>query len=945
MVESPEASNASVPPELLERDLELEELDAALAAVVAGTGRLAVVDGAAGIGKTALLREIRARAHAGGAAVLSARGGELERTFPFGVVRQLFEPVVARASAKEREALFEGAAALAAPLFVTGPTTASDASDVESAFSMLHGLYWLTANLAERGPLMLAVDDLHWADVASLRWLAYLARRIEGIRVLVVGTVRRLETDADPALAELASDPATLSVYPAPLTLAAATEIVSRRLLATGPEVARASHEATGGNPLLLRELLNALVAAQPSDEPERLVGEVQRLAPGVVARRVRLEFAKLGPEATRLAEAVAVLGDDVELDHAAALAGLEHERAQEAAGRLVRAELLGREPLLRFFHPLLRAAAYDEIAPAVRDAAHGRAATVLAEAGAAIERVAAQLVEAPPAGRADAVDTLREAARRATSDGAPESAAAYLRRALAEPPPADERVGILLELARAEALVGAPDTVDHLHEAVALLEDRPRRAAARLELARAFFWISDEERAVAEIEAGIQEAEDPGLRRALEAEYFATALRAPGLQEDAHARLALLTVPDADDWGSRMLLSLKAYALAFRGEDLEPAVALAERGIAGGMTWENVTWPLWGGVYTLLWADRFDPALTFVDEVLAETRRRGAPFSFSGTSMVRSAIGFHLGRLDEAEADARASLEALPHRKVMFAPHSFGWLVHVLVDRGRLDEASALLAEAGADGAVPETFAMVPLLRARGVLRFAQGNPAAAATDALACGRVLEAVGVRNPAAAHWRSEAAIAQLAAGEADEARRLASIELDLARRWGAPRAIGRALRTLGLAEGGEAGIATLRESVLALEESPALLERARSMVELGGALRRSLKRIEARDRLRAGLDLAQRCAATALAERAREELVAAGAKPRSAAISGAESLTPSERRIAAMAADGMTNRQIAQSLFVTPRTVEMHLSNAFRKLEIGSRTQLAGALAR
>src|SRR5918999_1333506 len=231
-----------------------------------------------------------------------------------------------------------------------------------------------------------------------------------------------------------------------------------------------------------------------------------------------------------------------------------------------------------------------------------------------------------------------------------------------------------------------------------------------------------------------------------------------------------------------------------------------------------------------------------------------------------------------------------------------------------------------------------------RAALRLAQGSPEAAAADALACGRIYESVGIRNPAATHWRSDAALALLVAGRNEEARRLAAAELELARRWGAPRAAGHALRVAGLVEGSDAGLASLRDSVLLLEQSPALLERARSLVELGSALRRSLKRIEARDPLRAGLDLAQRCGALALAERAREELVAAGAKPRATAVSGAAALTPSERRVAGMASEGMTNRQIAQALFVTPRTVEMHLSNAFRKLRIGSRTQLPEALA-
>ena len=154
---------------------------------------------------------------------------------------------------------------------------------------------------------------------------------------------------------------------------------------------------------------------------------------------------------------------------------------------------------------------------------------------------------------------------------------------------------------------------------------------------------------------------------------------------------------------------------------------------------------------------------------------------------------------------------------------------------------------------------------------------------------------------------------------------------------------RALRTLGLAQGRERGTETLGEALAVLDGSPATLERARTLVELGAALRRALNRMEARERLREGLDIAQRCGAPALVEQAREELVAAGAKPRTTALAGLDALTPSERRVAAMAADGMSNREIAQALFVTPRTVEMHLSNAFRKLDIRSRTQLPDAL--
>ena len=174
--------------------------------------------------------------------------------------------------------------------------------------------------------------------------------------------------------------------------------------------------------------------------------------------------------------------------------------------------------------------------------------------------------------------------------------------------------------------------------------------------------------------------------------------------------------------------------------------------------------------------------------------------------------------------------------------------------------------------------------------------------------------------------------------------MARAEVELARAWGAPRTLGRSLRILGLIEGSSEGTERIREAVSLLKDSPAQLEHAYALTDLGAALRRGNQRADARDFLRAGLELAQRLGATVLADRAHEELVATGARPRRLVLGGVDSLTPSERRIAAMAAEGLSNREIAQALFVTLRPVAMHLSNAFRKLDVSSRTQLPGALA-
>jgi DNA-binding CsgD family transcriptional regulator len=931
---------------LLERESELAALDAAIESATAGTGGFVAIEGAAGMGKSRLLVETRGRASTAGLRVLSARGSELERSFPFGVVRQLFEAPLMRMAEQERAAATAGAAALAAPLF--GLPSATEVPVGDDAFAVLHGLYWLTANFADRGSLLIAIDDLHWADAASVRWVDYLARRVEGLPLLALATLRPPEDDPDAALADLLADPATLIIRPTPLSPAATAALVGERLTDVDEEALVALAETTRGNPLLLHELLSALAATGSEGGGGAFAEEVRRIAPEVVSRRVRLELAKLGPDATALARAIAVLGED-EVSSACVpeLAGLGAQRTDQAAVQLARAEIVHRDRPFRFVHPLVRSAIYDRLSVNERETAHEQAAALLIQIGAELERVAAQLLLAPRHGRAEVVEQLRAAAHRALADGAPESAVEYLGRALAEPPPEPARPVLLLELATAHARLGGPGAVEYLREALPLLSEPAARADARLMLARGLFWRSREAEAVEEIERALAEAAglEPAQRRTLEAEYYANALRTPHLHATARQTLVDVEVGDADDVGARMLLALQGYALTASGEERERAVALADRALARGIPPDEApSWSFWAAVSTLILADRFDAALGVVDETLADARRRGAVYLFSGASMVRATVLQARGTLTDAEADARASVEALPARNVMIAPLNFGLLAHVLVERGLLEEATAILREAGADGALSESFGVVPLLHARALLRLARGDARAALADALAWGRAFEAVGFRNPAGGPWRSQAALAQLALGETGEARRLAEEELTLARRWGASSGIGRALRVLALSTRGKTAVALLRESVLELEASAALLERGRSLVELGSALRRDGKQIEARDRLRVGLDLARRCGAAPLAEHAEEELIAAGARPRVSALSGAESLTPSERRIAGMAAGGASNREIAQSLFVTQRTVEMHLSNAFRKLEIKSRTQLPAALA-
>ena len=321
---------------LVERERELAALGALLGDALAGEGRSALIEGPAGVGKTRLLAEVRRRAEAAGALVLSARGSDLEREFPFGVVRQLLEGLLLDPDAAARA--FAGSGAPARAVFERLEAPGEGGSD----FAALHGLYWVVLNLSAERPLVLSVDDLHWADRPSLRYLAYLARRLEGQPVLLAATLRTGEPDTDLALVgEIAGDAATGSVRPAPLSEAAVAEVVRARLGADADDAfCAACHVTTGGNPLLLRQLLTALEAEDV--RPDAAHADVVRaIGSRAIASAVVLRLARLPEDAAAVARAVAVLGDGADLRRVAALA----ETGDDAHGDGRRGALARRDP------------------------------------------------------------------------------------------------------------------------------------------------------------------------------------------------------------------------------------------------------------------------------------------------------------------------------------------------------------------------------------------------------------------------------------------------------------------------------------------------------------------------------------------------------------------------------------------------------------------------
>ncbi len=933
------AGAAATDADLVEREREVDALGRVLDDALAGDGRAVLIEGPAGIGKSRLLQLARRRAEAAGALVLAARSSELEREYPYGVVRQLLEARLADPAARERA--LAGAAATARAVFDPAPGDDRDAS-----FATLHGLYWLLLNLAGERPLVIAVDDLHWCDRPSLRFLAYLTRRLEGLPILLAVTARSTEPGTDPALVgEIASDLATSPVRPGPLTGVAVGDLVRESL---GPEAdasfTAAVHAATGGNPLLIRQLLRALETEGVRPDAAS-AGIVREIGPGAVARTVLLRLARQPAEALAVARAVAVLGEGASLPAVAALAEVDEPTLARAASVLARTEILRPDPPLGFVHALVRDAVYRELPLGERALWHERAVRVLGELGAPPNQVAAQLLSVPPKGDPEVAGLLHEAGRAAFARGAPDSAVGLLVRALAEPPPGDRRPAVLLDLGLSEMLVDGSAAVEHLRAAYAALPD----PMARAEMATLFTQIltftgapGESARVAGDVLAALP-ADHSDIRRRLEAQRYVAVQWGGGRLEQVRELDALAGGLDEAGAGARMMEAMVALRRAYDVAPAEEVVALLERAYGDGTLLEADD-GLFTVVVLLLYtmADR-DEAIGIADDMLARAHRRGSQFGMLAVSLWRGWLHLRRGDLVDAADSLRQALDELAvwHGAAGGDVYAAALHAHALLERGDLDGAWKSLDPRMRDHVWTSLEAARWWSGVECELLLAAGR----ADEVLPITEQLrtEHWHVRNPTAMSWRSPRARALHALGRTDEAIALAGDALELARAWGAPSAVARALRERGEMRGAD-GLADLEAAVAAVEGSPARLELAKALAAEGRALRHARRPGDAREPLRRALELADACGADALAEAVRSELYATGARPRTAALSGAGALTASERRVAALAAEGSSNRDIAQSLFVTPKTVEVHLSNAYRKLGIRSRRELTAALA-
>ncbi|WP_162824377.1 helix-turn-helix transcriptional regulator [Peterkaempfera bronchialis] len=948
---------------LVDREQERAALSSLVRGTRAGGAAIALLEGPVGSGKSRLLRSLTAEARLNGIRVLEARCDALERDFPFGAVRRLFEPLLASADPQQRARLLSGNARAARQALGSEALHGSMMDLAEDvSFAVLHGLYWFTSHLAEQGPLVIAVDDAHCADLASLRFLVHLARRLEGLPVLLAVSQRTGDRATGAALLDdLAAQPLCRVIRPRPLTHDGIAELVQEVLGRTSDEAFHAAClAATGGNPFLVHALLAALrLHGEPPtvESLERISAHDSSLFAEPMLRVLRQQ----PPAAMAAARAMAVLGDGSPAESCARLAGLDVATLVPALRTLGSLGLLtGTEDgrTWSFNHGIVREVILADMPSAERAESHRRAARLLLDDGARAEQVAAHLLmtELPATGEW-AVTVLREAAREASFRSAPALAVDLLRHCLPDEVDPAADAALLVELGLAEAAVDTHASVRHLQLALEHVHEPLPRFFVLSSLSSGLVRSGQAAQAVrllAEQTPTVRDATGD-LSRLLEGQRLLAAYEdLPSYRDILGESSFGLELPGHTP-GERGLLAARAGVVVVRGDRAAEAAAAAGRVLRRGESAADSPFFLASAATVLLYADRPDEADAAYRRIMGSADQDHSTLSYSVCSGLRSEAAYRLGALPEALDATRTALDlAPPGTSGMAQLLPASTRIHVLLEYGDLAGAEAVAAQRFAKAAA-DTWRWNEYLAARGRLRLAQGEPEAALADLLECGRRQVQWARTSPAVSSWWVWAARAHLALGNGGRARALAEEAVFRARRGDLPYALGAGLSLLAQTEtgakagakaGAETGVrrlALLEEALAMLEDSPARLELTRVLIAQGAALHESGRTEAAREVLRRGLESAYALGARVLRAQAHHALLATGARPRRPMSSGLASLTPSEAQVARLAADGRTNQEISEALFVTQRTVEQHLTSVYRKLGSSGRRRLRSLL--
>jgi DNA-binding CsgD family transcriptional regulator len=919
---------------LHERAPELSCLAAALSAADPGAPTVTVLSGPLGIGRTALLRELPGTLAGEDVRVLRANAAPAEQHFAYGVVGQLLDSLLSGASRQDRERWRNRQGP--AERLMSG---IDDPAAFEAGRASPEALRPLLADFCGDARLLILLDDLQWSDTASLRWLARLVQEPEDLCAALVCSLRDGDQGTGHALVRYLSDSAAQTLRLAPLSPDATRAVIDEHC---GPgaheEYVRACHEAARGNPLFLTSILldTAASGGTPTAEQARLVRTVR---PAGLRERLA-SYLRTGPQAVRdTASAVAALGGHGATGLVPELAGLDESSFKAARRALCEAGLLADVPEPRFTHPAVREAVESALSVVEREHWHAAAADLLYSSGRPADQVADHMMDVTASGRPWSVMALRAAAEDALRRGAPENAACYLRRALLGHRTQDEsRAALLIELATAEGSFDPEACRRHVVQALPLLTTARDRAAAVLRIPPRLLGAADS--STSELWRDALEETAPFAGEDAQARETALRLEArmrhcghenPGELAAATERLrGLGDQPPVGSAAERELLTVLLFSATLVG-----GLPAADAARTAGLVLEREP-AVPGGAHTVLPLAVITLFTTeSVREVaswLSAAQRPGVPHATDADGVLLFAA-----RAFVLVSQGRPTLAREYVERVMTSADrdwreaSMMILTTVAVELRDTALSERILARARRRGATGLALtASLQILQAS--VDAQRGLRATALERLLACGRQLDHSGWRNSALFPWRPQAVGLYQRRGDAAAALRLAEEELVWATEWGAPAALGRALRLKGRLQGAR-GIPLLRDAATVLSGSQFRLELARTLVLLGRQLGSGT---EAEAALREAGAIAAAYGAPWLVEQAEHGLGTARA-PR------ATHLTRSERKVIAQVNRGLTNQEIADELGVSSRAVEKHLTNSYRKLGISGRHELAGAL--
>jgi DNA-binding CsgD family transcriptional regulator/tetratricopeptide (TPR) repeat protein len=917
---------------LMERDEWQDEFTAAFVGLLPPSAL--IIEGEPGLGKTALLNAACHLAMEAGHEVLRARGTELESDAPFGVVRQLLQPVQTKLSPNDRT------------LWVHLSSESVTGNRHLIPFEDIDDLYLSLSNLAARQPLVVAIDDLHWCDIESLGWVQHLVRRLRPGRLSFIGTsLSRVAGTALGAVDTIIAEPSTRLISLRPLTAESVAELI-RHHLGVDPEASfvASCRRITGGNPFLLHSLLTALeqqgIRSEVSEEA------LSALSPPPVARAILRRLNGLPTEAQALVQAAAVLGDGSDHRLVAELAGVCASMGDEITNSLANAHLLRKSRLVSFVHPLERSTVYGEIDPVRRSRAHAEAARLLNDHNAPLEHVAHHLLLSESSDDEWSAQLLEQAAHLYAQRGQFHLAEDCMSRALDESSDFSARARRLAAFSSIQAALGRPSALGLLREAADLGADPVALADATYRCLKAFaheLYPTETVATLRYLEAHLGNDNDdlriwieivlatwgpPSDTGVVDTTAVESALAKKRLERSRQDRMAVAHLSHL-------------YSLGFQQLDGDYVADLAEQAIdPSDLQPEDCTCVIVTAraLATLARAGRFE-AVDRLGQVMQDAALSDDhATSVAEFSTVLAFSHFLQGNLDEAEVECRRALAAAEGRSWVSRPMSLAVLAASLMEEGRTMEAATILKSAPPSSAARTYIELWPLEQ-RAALKALDGRTTEALEDALTVKEGAEALGVSNPAVTSWRSTASSLLGRLGRSTEARDLARENLKLARAFGAPHSLGDALRTAAEVGHPAERIALLEEAVDVLKRSGASLQLAKATIDLGAALSSEGRHAEALRSLRRGADLAFHCRAQPLVDRASRELRAAGARPRRLALMGSDALTPAERRVAKLAAEGLINARIAETLFVSEKTVEGHLTRVYHKLGTQSRADL------